>query len=116
MKGEKGVYTVKRGDTLWEIAKSFGTTVSKLKRLNNFRGRNPKVYPGDRIKVNSSGKSQSKETVYVVKKGDSLWAIAKMFNTTVSKIRRWNNLPLRKLIIPGDRLKIFLSLYLQEKP
>ena len=44
-------YKVRRGDSLWKIAKKFNTTVSELKRLNNFRGRNVKLYAGRKIKV-----------------------------------------------------------------
>jgi len=44
-------YKVRRGDNLWIIAKRFRTTVSELKRLNNFKGRNVKLYAGRKIKV-----------------------------------------------------------------
>ena len=109
MEAADGIYVVRRGDSLWEIANGFGTSVEELKRLNQLNGRNPKVYPGDRIRVSAAGNKLGDELIHFVKKGESLWSIAKMYKTTISEIRRWNNLPLNKFIFPGDRLKLYPS-------
>ncbi|MBD3170536.1 MAG: LysM peptidoglycan-binding domain-containing protein [candidate division Zixibacteria bacterium] len=107
IKTKDGNYTVRRGDSLWEIARRFGTTVTKLKQMNNLSGRNPKVYPGDVLKVTDSGNESSGEAVvHIVKKGDTLWSIARRYSTTVSDIRRLNNLSMNRQIMPGDRLRI----------
>ncbi|HMM11069.1 MAG TPA: LysM peptidoglycan-binding domain-containing protein [Bacteroidales bacterium] len=46
-------YTVKQGDTLWDIARRFdGVTVEQIKKLNNL-GSNPKIIPGQRLKISS---------------------------------------------------------------
>ncbi len=45
-------YTVKTGDTLWDISKKYGLTIEKLKRLNNMRS--VRIRPGDRIKVSEN--------------------------------------------------------------
>ncbi|MBQ6553909.1 MAG: LysM peptidoglycan-binding domain-containing protein, partial [Firmicutes bacterium] len=45
-------------------------------------------------------------TVYIVKKGDTLWKLAKRFNTTVSEIARVNEIEDPDLIYPGERLII----------
>ena len=45
--------------------------------------------------------------IHVVRRGDSLWTIARRYDTTVAKIRRWNRLGRRNLIRPGQRLKIY---------
>ena len=54
--------------------------------------------------------SKGKPTIYVVKKGDSLWTIAKKFKkVTVNQIKEWNNIWSGKSIQPGNKLKIFKS-------
>jgi LysM repeat protein len=42
-------YTVKRGDTLWDIAKKYNVSVSQLKNWNNMRS--VRIRPGDRIRI-----------------------------------------------------------------
>ena len=44
-------YKVRRGDSLAKIAKRHGTSVAALKRANGLKGRNPKLRPGQRIKI-----------------------------------------------------------------
>lgn len=43
-------YTIKNGDTLWEIAQKAGTTMEEIKRLNNF-GAKHILHPGDKIRL-----------------------------------------------------------------
>ncbi|MCP4634651.1 MAG: LysM peptidoglycan-binding domain-containing protein [candidate division Zixibacteria bacterium] len=108
-KSVKGVYTVRKGDTLWDIASAFSVTITDLKKMNKLKGRNPKVYPGDRLRVFTGTPSTGNGLTHVVRKGDTLWSIAKRYKTTVSNIRQWNNLSLSKLILPGEKLKIYSS-------
>ena len=75
-------YIVKKGDTLWDIARLYNTTVDKIKSLNNLNGNTIKV--GQSLKV--PGK------LYIVKKGDSLWKIAKNNNTSINDLIKLNNL------------------------
>lgn len=78
-------YIVKKGDTLYAIARKFNTTVSEIKKLNNLQT--------DIIQIGQVLKIPSKENnVYIVEKGDTLYAIARKFNTTVAEIKRKNNL------------------------
>lgn len=44
-------YSVKVGDTLSKIAQNFGTTVNQLKRLNGYKAKNPRLDPGDRVRI-----------------------------------------------------------------
>ncbi|SJZ37632.1 glycoside hydrolase family 25 protein [Garciella nitratireducens] len=95
-------YTVKKGDTLSEIASTYNTTVNKLVDLNNIKNPNL-IYPGQKIKVN---RPATQVITYTVKKGDTLSEIAKKYNTTVSKLVKDNNIKDKNKIYPGNKIKI----------
>ena len=80
------IYIVQRGDSLYSIARKFGTSVSEITRLNNLTGINLGVGQSLIIPGSSSGNT------YIVQRGDSLYSIARMFNTSVDSIKRKNNL------------------------
>ena len=102
-------YVVKKGDTLWSIARAYGLTVDKLKSLNNLTSNNLTI--GDSLIVkDSSENSDSSSSVdnnkyYIVKKGDSLYSIARSNNMTVDKLKSLNNLTSNILSI-GQKLII----------
>lgn len=82
-------YVVKSGDTLYSIARRFGTNVNDIVRLNNLAGTNLSVGQTLVIPNNSSG---GYSNTYVVQRGDSLYSIARKFNTSVDSIKSKNNL------------------------
>lgn len=102
-------YVVKKGDTLWIIARAYGLTVEKLKSLNNLTSNNLTI--GDSLIVkDSSGNGDSSSSVdnnkyYIVKKGDSLYSIARRNNMTVDELKSLNNLTSNILSI-GQKLII----------
>lgn len=102
-------YVVKKGDTLWSIARKYGLTVERLKSLNNLTSNNLTI--GDSLIVkDSSGNSNNGSSVdnnkyYIVKKGDSLYSIARSNNMTVAELKSLNNLTSNILSI-GQRLII----------
>lgn len=88
-------YTVKKGDTLYSIAKIYGTTVPAIKNINYLDTnqlyigqvlRIPEIYtkPEDMIIPNYIN--------YVVQKGDTLYGIAKKFGVNVSDLMKSNSL------------------------
>lgn len=81
-------YTVKSGDNLYSIARKYNTSVSEIVRLNNLNGTSLSI--GQKLLIPSSNASSS--TAYTVQKGDSLYSIARKFNTTVDSIKSKNNL------------------------
>ena len=95
------IYIVKSGDSLYKIAQNYNTTVDELKRLNNLNSIMLSI--GQTLKVPL--KSSSSSNTYTVKSGDSLYKIAQNYNTTVSEIKRLNNLSSDILTI-GQVLKI----------
>ena len=102
----EGTYTVKSGDSLWSIANRFGTTVAVLKELNNLNTNELSV--GQVLKLpesTSSSESGITSNTYTVKSGDSLWSIARKYNTTVSEIQKLNQLS-STLLPVGQVLKL----------
>ena len=98
-----GTYRVRSGDTLSVIAKRYGTSVTTLKRLNGLRS--SKIRIGQKLKVPGSGSSSSGGKTYKVRRGDSLWFVAKKFGTTISRIKKANSLRSNSLRV-GQRLKL----------
>ena len=98
---ETNTYTVKSGDTLYAIANKYNTTVDAIKALNNLSSNTLSI--GQTLKIPSS--TTSNATTYTVKSGDTLYAIANKYNTTVDAIKNLNNLTSNTLSI-GQTLKI----------
>lgn len=109
-------YTVGRGDNLALIAKKYNTTVDQLKAWNNRTDNALQV--GEKLVVNKTeitrssktktavATNKTKETLYRVRKGDSLFSISKKFpGVTIADIKRWNNIK-GESITPGMKLKI----------
>ena len=88
-------YVVKAGDSLWRIAKNYGTTVEAIRKANNLTG--------DLIRVGQVLSIPVAETQpyteYTVKAGDSLWRIANQYNTTVETLMTLNGLTSDLLIL-----------------
>lgn len=97
-------YTVKTGDTLYGISNQFGVSVTELARLNNVKADTIRV--GQVLKIpTSSGSNPNTMFMYTVKSGDSLYSIARKYNTTVSALKDLNNLTTNNLTI-GQILRI----------
>ena len=99
---DTNTYTVKNGDTLYDIASKYNTTVDEIKSLNNLTSNTLSI--GQVLKV----PSQSSTNTYIVKSGDTLYGIANKYNTTVDKLKKLNNLTSNTLSI-GQELKLPIS-------
>ncbi len=93
-------YTVKKGDSLYSIAKKLGVTVSELKDVNNLTSNLVSI--GQKLAIPSSEKDRF---TYTVKKGDTLYKIANMYGISVDRLRDFNDLKNDSISI-GDVLKI----------
>ena len=101
------LYTVKRGDTLSEIAMKFGTTVSSIVALNPSIKNPNLIYPGQQFTIQTNANtSQIEDTVYIVKSGDTLSEIALKYGTTVNSLVQINQIKNKNLIYPGERIII----------
>ena len=84
---QKETYIVQSGDSLYSIARKFNTTVDELKRLNNLSSNLLSIGQVLVLPIESIG-----QTTYTVQAGDSLYSVARKFNTTVDNIKALNNL------------------------
>ncbi|HRU02301.1 MAG TPA: LysM peptidoglycan-binding domain-containing protein, partial [Victivallales bacterium] len=130
-KVENITYKVQKGDSLWKIARMYGVSMQELASFNNMDlksilkvGTTLRIPPGGALlppeKLNSKiatkeAKQDTKKVsqealpadgVYVVKSGDSLWKIAKKFNTTVDKIVSANNIDPKSPLQVGQKIRV----------
>lgn len=94
-------YTVKNGDTLFEIAKMYQVPVDVITRANRLSDPNT-IFVGQVLRIPQS----SRPLWYMVRYGDTLYTIAKRFFTTVDNIVALNSLANPDVIYPGDRIRI----------
>ncbi|MFA6811221.1 MAG: LysM peptidoglycan-binding domain-containing protein, partial [Desulfoplanes sp.] len=113
-------YRVKQGDTIWDIAKQFGTSQETLLSANGMRsGRHLRV--GQKLYIpdgSGSATTLARETAakdfrqlvrYHVRRGDNLWNIAQKFGVTTQQLYAWNNLTGSSVLRPGDRIKVYVN-------
>jgi len=87
LKDSETIYTVVKGDSLYGIARKFNVSVDNLKSINNLTSNNLSI--GQKLKIPNSTNSK---LTYTVKSGDTLYNIARTYNTTVSEIKALNGL------------------------
>lgn len=104
-------YTVQRGDTLWAIARRYGTTSEEIAEINNISNPNL-IYSGQQLKIPTNSTTEGEETrgtgdiIYTVQRGDTLSRIAREYNVTIAHIVELNDITNPNLIYPGEKLRI----------
>lgn len=117
-------YTVKKGDNIWQISKKFNVSVSDIKKANNLK--NNKLQVGMKLEIpqkNEKITKKSNEVEYhIVKKGDTLFRIAKKYNISVEELKNLNGLNSNKLskgqkliVKASDKTKENISIRENEK-
>ncbi len=115
-KGQRTQHIVNRGDTFWDLSRQYKVSMRKLAAWNG-------MAPGDPLKVGQKlviwthqptrtrvhPGSQRRAIYYTVRKGDSLSRISSRFKVGVSEVRRWNGLPGKGYLQPGQRLKLYID-------
>ncbi len=122
--GTRLIYTIRRGDTLWDISRDYGVTVNQLCAWNGIHSRSI-LRPGKELIVWSKNatvvkaipvstqtaepRGKSKYINYTVKSGDSLWLIARRHGVSVNELQKWNSLNKKTLLKPGQSLDIYIG-------
>lgn len=102
--GRKVSYTVRKGDTLSEIAERHRVSTGKMRKWNRL---GKFIYPGQRLTIYSNGARSSRSTSVVkVRRGDTLWDIARLHGVPLTSLLHANDLRRNAVIRPGDMLKI----------
>jgi membrane-bound lytic murein transglycosylase D len=95
-------HTVRRGDSLWNLASRHGTTVNRIKAVNGLRGDRLAIGQKLVIKTGSGGGTRS----YTVRRGDTIGGIANRQNVSINAILRANGLSRKSTIYPGQVLRV----------
>jgi LysM repeat protein len=98
-------YRVRSGDTVTQIAKRFGLSVSKIARLNNL-GPTSLIRVGQTLKLTGTSPKKAMVESYRVKAGDNLSAIAKKHGLTVAELTAVNRISASTIIYPGQVLRV----------
>lgn len=102
-------YTVKEGDTIWDIAKKFGTTASDIRTLNGLN-KTSRIFIGQQLTIApSASKDDGQVVIYKIRNGDTLSRIAQKYKTTIAKIVAANAINDPESLKPGDRIKILVD-------
>jgi membrane-bound lytic murein transglycosylase D len=122
--GNKIIYRVRRGDSLWLISRRFGVSVNKLARWNGLSKRSV-LRPGKRLVIwrgaapattakpavtkvatAETRAMASGATVHVVRRGDSLWTIARRYQLSSRSLAEWNRIDANAILQPGQTLSL----------
>ncbi len=116
----KLIHVVTRGDTLWDISRSYKVSMRALARWNGMAPRDP-LKPGQKLVIWQSGLTQKtalstpshgsriQRLRYTVRRGDSLARIAKRFRVTVKKLQQWNGIKKGAYLQPGQTLTLYVD-------
>lgn len=95
---------VRAGDTLWAIAREYGTTVEAIARENRIVDPN-RIFAGERLRITLPARGSGEE-IYTVRRGDTPISIAGKFGVTLSALEDRNGLERGETIYAGDKLSI----------
>jgi len=115
-KGNKITHIVKRGDTFWDLSRTYRVNSHNIARWNGMAIRDP-LREGQKLviwtkvpttKSASNGRNTIQRISYRVRNGDSLYLIAQKFNVAISDLKRWNTLT-SKYLQPGQKIKLYVD-------
>jgi len=120
VKSRRRTYKVRKGDSLWSISNRFDVSQKQL-RVWNRLGWSNVIRPGQVLAVSKRGvvsvakvkvkrkSGVSRQLIYKVVPGDTLWDIGRQFDVATDEIRRWNKLSQNHILKPGQKLTLNVS-------
>jgi putative chitinase len=106
------VYSVKRGDTLWGVARKHGVTVPALASANGLTSKS-QLTAGTRLEIPGAGHAappdESTRITYKVRSGDTLSEIAEKFSVSVRQLKTWNQLRTPTSLRTGQRIVVYVD-------
>jgi membrane-bound lytic murein transglycosylase D len=108
--GRPNIHVVRRGDSLWAIAKRHGMSVNQLAVMNGMKPSDT-LLAGQKLRLkrtssSSSPKAPVRGMTYTVRNGDTLSRIARLFQVTVAQLATWNGISTKSPIHPGQKLLV----------
>ncbi|MBU1376628.1 MAG: LysM peptidoglycan-binding domain-containing protein [Alphaproteobacteria bacterium] len=115
-RGPAATYTVKKGDTLAEIADRLDSDIETVAKANGLKKpyrlqpgqvlKNPKAPKAAAAKSTKASAAKAEAQTYTIRSGDTLYGIAQRFGTTVDALREANGLGRSASIVPGRKLRL----------
>ena len=106
------LYTVKKGDTLWDIAKKFKTTPQNIAEANGLNRKNY-LETGQKLVISSQAndsRSFTQQLIYhIVRSGETVWNIATLYGVPLESILRWNSISDPSYLRVGEKIKVYLK-------
>ena len=101
------VHHVVKNDTVWALSQKFGVSIKSIEQLNHIDQNTNMIYVGQDLQIPNKDTQTPKNNThtYTVQSGDSLWAIAQKFNTSVDHLKQLNGLT-SNLIYVGQTLNV----------
>ncbi len=100
-------HRIRRGESLWTIARRYGVSVRQLARYNGLSVHRA-LQPGQLLNIPLK-RSGRRPITHTVRPGESLWLLARRYGATVDALRRWNGLSAHPVLRPGQKLIILAA-------
>jgi len=108
-------HQIRHGDTLSQIARRYGISVAALRTSNRLHG--SLIRAGDTLLVplssasiaSTGGSDSGQPVVHRVRRGDTLWAIARRYQVLIRQLQRWNHIAANDTLRPGQEIRVYVN-------